>query len=306
MLRTPSSPRRPIDVLCVAGALLILLLIGGSPAVARSLTATFTADNAYELWSGTASAVLARLGGAENCLASEWRGAETFGAVLPDAATHLYLVAYSDDSGGQGVLGSLDIDGRGLLTGDAGWEVFATGVDRDLACATPPGAGPPSALEIDSRIAIANANAGSPATTSGGWVDLQGGGSGTLAVGGANQLPAGPPLNEVITGIDPLARWMWYAPPGVANPFSGGGTHREFLIFRMPLSVLDRCTLSSGIRSTRPRRRPPTRSSSVVTGAGSAAPCRCPDGSRERCRSLETPTGSIRPTAAIRATPRVT
>ncbi len=222
---------------------LITALVLTTPGGAQTFNGTFTADNAYELWSGTSTAVIERIGvAAENCLASEWRAAETLTGTLPDAATHLYLITFSDDGGGAGVLGSFAVDGVPGSTGDAGWEVFATGSPRDQTCENPSGAGAPVAAEINPQIAIANAGSGSSATTSRGWVDLQGGGTGRMAVGGANQAPAGPPVNEVIAGIDSKARWMWYAPPGVANPFTGGGDHREFLIFRLPLSVFEQCT----------------------------------------------------------------
>ena len=37
-------------------------------------------------------------------------------------------------------------------------------------------------------------------------------------------------------GIDASARWMWYQPGGVANPFRSTGTNtfRAYLIFRLP------------------------------------------------------------------------
>ena len=41
--------------------------------------------------------------------------------------------------------------------------------------------------------------------------------------------PAGVP------SIDPAARWMWYQPGGVADPFqsTGANTFRAYLIFRV-------------------------------------------------------------------------
>ena len=62
---------------------------------------------------------------------------------------------------------------------------------------------------------------------------------GTLAVGEPNDT-AGGDFPQVcpssMGGIDAAARWMWWTPGGVADPFrsTGSNTFRAYLIFRLP------------------------------------------------------------------------
>jgi hypothetical protein len=213
-----------------------------------------TADNAYEFAWGDEQHVGTLSSHAPSTTAGEifncGEGPEGYTIPASDAppGAYLYVVAWADYSVTQGVIGQFKrVGGETIYTGNEHFQVCATGVPY---VSPAPG---PDAQTIDEQIAICNAGTGDPATTSGGWVDVNGavtsGAVGTLAVGPDNGtsgsdfpqvcLPSdgGPP------GIDTAARWMWYAPPGVTNPFhydSSGdeNSSRLFLIFRLPTTAL--------------------------------------------------------------------
>jgi len=164
----------------------------------------------------------------------------------------MYLVGWSDDSSYQGAIASFTVGSNTVSTNPGlGWEVFATGIDRDSNVASDTLTN--SAMDItliNDQIAIANANAGL-AGTSIGWVDenglLPGGGVGVgaLAFGDENSDGTAGLLPFVtIQGIDLDAQWMWYNedPATISNPFSssteGSDGHNEFLIFRIPVATV--------------------------------------------------------------------
>ncbi|MBK8980514.1 MAG: hypothetical protein IPM29_31820 [Planctomycetes bacterium] len=201
-----------------------------------------TADNAYSFGYGSVSNIptTSLFGGVENCNAGAIfncvGGPETYLNVPAGPDDYLYIIAYSDESSTQGVLGqfvSATNANKKVYTGTSAWQVFATGVDYD-----PCGSGGPSLAVINQQIVLANAGGGG-AGSSGGWVGVAGGGSGTvgaLAIGEAND-NAGGDFPQVCTStIDTAATWMWYNPDpsSITNPFRGtvGG---EFLIFRLPV-----------------------------------------------------------------------
>ena len=123
-----------------------------------------------------------------------------------------------------------------MATGTGPWEVCATGADYNLGSGGPPVSG--SATSINSLIATCNVNAGSPTTSSVGWVGAYGGSNGNLAVGQANG--TGAPDYSTIACINPAARWMWFndSPSSVNNPFKPGANRKEYLIFRLPAQWL--------------------------------------------------------------------
>ena len=213
-----------------------IVLAGAGSAAAAPLTGTLTADNAYQLWLGTSTQVTTKIAEDENCTAGDiFNQPETVNVPNVAGDEYLYLVAYSDDSDRQGALGQLTLGSRTLYTGDAPWEVFATGDNLDPGCNG--GSGPPSTASIDAQIAIANAGTGS-AQTSGGWVGTTGSSLGRLAVGEPNDLPGG--TYPVVTGISSEARWMWFDSTPPSDAFQGAN-HKEYLIFRLPLKALEVC-----------------------------------------------------------------
>ena len=76
--------------------------------------------------------------------------------------------------------------GAPFFTGEGSWEGFATGIGYDV-----PTGGPPLD-SINAQIAVANAAAGAPGTTSIGWVDAAGATDreGVLVFGEDNTTPS--------------------------------------------------------------------------------------------------------------------
>lgn len=161
-------------------------------------------------------------------------GAETY--VVPGADTvagdFLYVIAWSDNRVTQGLLGTFIADGAttGISTGDAGWEVCATGMDFD-----PPSGGPDRAT-IDAEISACDGGGG----ISAGWIDSAGRGTMALVVGEANDEGTGGDFPGVCTdatrgdSVPQTARWMWFDrdTADAGSPFRAPDSG-EFLIFRL-------------------------------------------------------------------------
>ena len=249
----------------IASALLIVFAVARVLAVPASadIDATVTADNAYSFGWGDANGLGPGFGGKyvgasispDNSLlfkscpggpGPNAYGVETYsipaGMVLPNK--YLYLVAFSDDSDRQGVLGSFidKLTGVQVHTGEGPWQVCASGQDFDGDVLTEDvSKGVPSLTTINTQIRQCNtwtsAGGTGPATTSGGWVDNSGDyGLGTIHFGSLNDSSAPAKWGE-ISCIPPAARWMWFnSNPGtISDPTGTGGNHKEFLIFRMPM-----------------------------------------------------------------------
>ena len=204
-----------------------------------------TADNAYSFGYGDVTGVATYIPGTRavtagqifNCPIGEGPEAYTVpGADAPDTA-YLYVVSWDDLAVTQGVIGQFTRGtGAPVYTGGVEWDVCATGIN--LAGSS---VGPTQA-EVNAQIAICNAGSGAATTTSEGWVNS----AGAVTPGAVGQLAVGEP-NDVATGdfpvvcpassggIDATARWMWFNPGGVANPFrsTGSNTFRAYLIFRL-------------------------------------------------------------------------
>ncbi len=164
---------------------------------------------------------------------------------------YLYAIAWADESVTQGLLGQFKRSGAmPLYTGDAKWEVCATGLEYNsgIAAQKP---GPTTAI-VNEQIAVCNAGTGSKTTSSGGWVNTAGpvtaGAVGKLAVGQDNSAayPVGgafPIVCQTDTGpdggtrqgIDAQAHWMWYSASGTGDAFHyvSEDASRQFLIFRL-------------------------------------------------------------------------
>jgi hypothetical protein len=193
----------------VTSALLITSLAGATP-----VTGTITADNHYSIYSVNGQGQLVLEGGNE--LGADgapgnynWSLPETF---TFDTNQVFYIGAWSDDFYAQGLLAEFQITGGPTIrTGDAGWQVFSTGMDRDDFAP-----GYPSAAEVTAQIAIAN---GPPPQ----WQ--------TPFVGGNNGVgPWG-----VIPGISTQARWIWANPDNLSNPLEPGYNAGEYIIFCVPI-----------------------------------------------------------------------
>ncbi len=204
-----------------------------------------TADNAYSFGYGDVSGIATYIQGTRavtagqifNCPIGE--GPEHYvvpGAQAPDTA-YLYVVSWDDLAVTQGVIGQFKRGaGAPVYTGGVEWDVCATGVNLSSSTTGP------TQAEVNAQIAICNAGTGDAATTSKGWVNSAGavttGAIGTLAVGEPNDT-AGGDFPQVcpasMGGVDAAARWMWFNPGGVANPFRSTGTNtfRAYLIFRL-------------------------------------------------------------------------
>ena len=190
-------------------------------------------------------------------------GPEAYTVPAEDAppGAYLYLITWADYSTTQGVIGTFKRQGGSVVTTGAGeWQACATGIPYDTS--TPSTANGPTQAIVNAQIATCNAGTSDPSTTSAGWVGPTGPitstphAVGKVAFGQDNssttdaRLDGGdfqPTCGEPAYtdpdngGIDPSARWMWYAPPGsTADPFvaTGSNTTRTFLIFRLPAAAV--------------------------------------------------------------------
>ncbi|MEZ4368804.1 MAG: hypothetical protein R2939_21375 [Kofleriaceae bacterium] len=221
---------------------------GGDAAPLLPVQVVITADNAYSFGYGTSAGIDTFFQGSRATSAGEifncGEGPEAYlvPAEAAPAGAYLYIVTWDDLSVSQGVLGQfVRGDGEPVYTGDLAFEVCATGVDMQ-ASTTGPTQG-----EIDAQISVCNAGSGSPTTTSAGWVNRDGAVTpsavGALAIGEPNdptpggRFPPTCPTGSATTEptIDTVARWMWYSPGGIADPFTstGSNTFRAYLIFRL-------------------------------------------------------------------------
>jgi hypothetical protein len=184
----------------------------------ETINGHFTCDNSYAVYVGTQAAVVTKVlpatgDGISNSNATQIFTGEdvTFTA---NSGDYFYLIAWSDDSAVQGLIGEFSGTNT-IFTGNAAWEVYATGKNYGNGQA-------PTASEINNHITSANsANA---------WK--------ATAVGPTNanssQIYAGA-SNLKVANISDDANWIWYdsGRNGGHSPFLGFN-HDEFLIFRIP------------------------------------------------------------------------
>lgn len=264
---------RPIGAAAAVAAAALV----AAPALAVDVDAVVTVDNAYGFGFGdnTGFAASSYFGGLRNTTAAEITngapvlfnpgdanagngftnpgiGPELYDINGVSTSDFLYLVAWSDDTSLQGAIGSFTVGAQtvGTASGE-GWQVFATGIDRDSNVASDTLTNGAADISlINQQIALANANAGG-AGTSRGWVDENGllpngsPGAGALAFGDANDgNPGGLLPFGAIQGVPSSAQWMWYNedPATISNPFTAGPAgpdgHNEFLIFRLRVSEI--------------------------------------------------------------------
>jgi hypothetical protein len=175
---------------------------------------------------------------------------------------YLYLIAWADFGTTQGVIATFTREDGGsvVATGAGAWQACATGLPYDTS--NPTTAVGPTQDIVNTQIGLCNAGTGDATSTSAGWVGPTGPISSTPKAvghvafgqdngwttdarqdGGDFQPTCGEPLMKDPDngGIDPTAKWMWYAPPGFSgDPFQADGTNftRSFLIFRLPAAAV--------------------------------------------------------------------
>ena len=174
-------------------------------------------------------------------------GPKTFvvpGEQAPEDA-FLYIVTWADRLFTQGTLAQFKRAGGGTIySGDAAWQVCATGHEYD-----PETTSGPDQATVNEYLQACNAGA-EGATFSKGWVDTAGaftdGARGKLAQGEANDAASGDfPVvcqqdDAGVPGIDAQASWMWFDPQDGSSAFKGNANNRTqaFLIFRLPALIL--------------------------------------------------------------------
>ena len=211
---------------------------------ASSLEVNITADNAYGFGYGDDLQLSNYFGGVANIDASDIfscgaNGIETY-VVPPEAlgdGTYLYIVAWADKTGSQGVLGQFLEEGKApIYTGTGSWEVCGT--DQDYT----PESGGPSQEIVNQEIANCNATNRWLASDDTGQQRLEVGEDNStdrVIIEPGNEFPI--TCNSLINGN---ARWMWLnwdvtnvsLPETSAFIWPGGGLNpdHEFLVFRLP------------------------------------------------------------------------
>ena len=193
-----------------------------------NIKADFTCDNSYAIWTGDQNSVQTKITQATNTQAAQISNGEhiNFTALKPE---YLYVIAWSDDRGVQGLLGTFD-GGVKSQMGDPAWKVLPTGLNKGNSQF-------PTQTEIN--------NALNSATTTD-WKQPFVGPTNL----NTNQLfVAG---SKPVKGIDLNANWVWHnsgkdkstTPGGYkALPPFKGFNHDEVLIFRLPVKNLTSCNV---------------------------------------------------------------
>ncbi len=262
------------QVLRIFAILIVCILLGSTnEANAQPVTVTITSDNAYVYGFGNQNGITDyHSPGVCNITAGQIynavEGTETYTINSPILGGYIYIAAWSDNSSLQGLIAEFS-DGvntvrtsptPSTLNPNVKWEVYATGDDLpiissgstipygNLNCPPLGIVGTPNTTSINGQIALANIAGGNPSTTSIGWVQASAtnipGRVGVLAFG-PNNVGASPNFPPgTVSGITPLANWMWYYPtatiPNLTSPFySNSSAGREYYIFRIgPISDL--------------------------------------------------------------------
>lgn len=190
----------------------------------QQITATFSADNSYAVYKGNPNNVTSKILPAGNSngtsnSSNQQIFSPTTNTIQITNNEWLYLIAWSDDAVCQGLIGEFTGD-RILKTGDSGWQVYATGKNYGDNQS-------PTMSEINSHIQLAN--------TSNAWT--------TPFVGPTNangtQVCSG---WRKVNGISDDAKWIWYNSTNqnsATTVFSSGINHKEYLIFRFPVRVIN-------------------------------------------------------------------
>ena len=190
-------------------------------------TLQITADDAYAFGFGDATGVSGVWQSADNCNFDDiYRCTSPFGpetySVNFQTDDYLYIAAWSNDDGGQGLMAELTYGPHKLVTGPDGWEVFSTGQDLDNC----DGVSGPSITDVNNWVAYANTNNA--------WVGTTPKNNTALATTSNNGLY---PMSCM-----PDSGWIWYNPyvdkitdPFTHDPFPANPRPEdsEYLIFRV-------------------------------------------------------------------------
>ncbi len=222
-----------------------------APSASGPVHVVITADNAYSFGYGDINGVTNFTQGTRahtagdifNCPVGVGPEAYDIPAAAAPPGAYLYIASWDDLEVTQGVIGQFTRDSGTVLTGDAKFEVCATGIDYSTGANEDTGPDQPT---LNAQIAICDAATGDPTTTSMGWVNSAGattpGALGKLAVGEDNSDPGGDfqlvcQQTSTMDGVRSDARWMWYDPEvaTITDPFRATGTNsfKAFLIFRL-------------------------------------------------------------------------
>lgn len=190
----------------------------------ETINGHFTCDNSYAVYTGTQAGVVTKVlpttsaNGVTNVNASDIFAGEdiTFQASTGD---YFYIIAWSDDAGKQGLIGEFT-GTRTIFTGNAAWEVYATGKNYGNNEG-------PDANEINSYVSIANSNNA--------WK--------TPVVGPTNAntrtIYTTIPVGTKIANIQDDANWIWWdSGRNRSSSVFEGFNHDEFLIFRIPTWIM--------------------------------------------------------------------
>jgi uncharacterized repeat protein (TIGR01451 family) len=227
----------------VLGLVLSLAVAFGSdsvtPAQSVTVNAVITVDNVYKLCHGPASPGTITCVGADDNFIT----VETY-TLSPSVTDYIYIAAWSDDTFLQGFLGQFSSGSTTIRTGDPGFDVCATGQDLDTLAQQPS----PAAL----------ATAINQCNTASGWVNPVVGKTAPwlwAGIVGFDPAASGPSA-ELNKFTPPFPKWIWhdagqaaqvqigtgnpawYGCNGSDRPFNDGCNHQEYLIFRLPVTLL--------------------------------------------------------------------
>lgn len=181
-----------------------------------NIKADFTCDNSYSIWVGNANGVVTKIKEATNTLASQIFNGEHFN-FNASKSDYLYVIAWSDDSVKQGLLGSFD-GGVSIHMGNPSWQVLPTNSNKGNNQF-------PTLSEINGFVSAAAPND---------WKKPY------IGPTNANTASIYPGVTNV-KGIPLNANWVWHNSNNATNPFTTGYNHEEFLVFRIPVKNLTTC-----------------------------------------------------------------
>lgn len=234
-----------------------MFFMGSIVSAQDTITVTITSDNAYVFGFGDINGITDYRSGVVNTEATEIYtsgGPEIYTINNASLDGYIYIAAWSDSSGYQGLLAQFTDENTIIKTGsnpssinnDISWEVYATGnrIYIGYGDNTYPALGTigiQNVNTINGQIAIANADTGG-AGSSKGWVKepafttFNSGKVGVLAIGPSNN--AGNPFPLLsIHNIASTAKWIWYYPsldiPCLICPFKEPAPGGEYYIFRI-------------------------------------------------------------------------
>ncbi len=180
-----------------------------------TISGHFSCDNSYAIWWGDQNSVITKYAEETNTSASGIFSGEDLTPIPYVGGSYLYIIAWSDDSAYQGLIGTFS-GAVSIHTGDPRWRVLPTNKNKGNNEF-------PSQSEINASIAAAAAPD---------WK--------MPFVGAPN---GGAPWNTSVGEISTDAKWVWHDsgrdnrtkyPNSPYVPFAGYN-HDEFLIFRIPL-----------------------------------------------------------------------